>query len=73
MTVYNLIKDYRLPLIILRRFGYVSSSLARDLKVYEAYLKDGGRNVANIEIIAAEHKISTRQVYRIINKLSKKP
>jgi len=73
MTVYNLIKDYRLPLIILRRFGYVSSSLARDLKVYEAYLKDGGRNVADIPSIAKRHNVSRSTAYEIINKLSKKP
>ena len=72
MTIYNLIKDYRLPLIILKKNGYVSSSLARDLKIYEEYLSQGGKNVANVESIASNNGISVSHTYRIIKKLSKK-
>ena len=72
MTIYNLIKDYRLPLIILKRNGYVSSSLARDLKIYEEYLSQGGKNVANVESIAKENNVSRSTAYEIIKKLSKK-
>lgn len=72
MTIYNLIKDYKLPLSILRRYGYVSSTIARDLKMYEEYLKAGGRNKANLNDLADSYKINKRSVQRIIKKLSQR-
>lgn len=66
MTVYDLITDYKMPLIMLTRAGYVDKRMARDLKIYKEHLE--GKTVKEI---AEEQRITEQHIYRIIKKLKK--
>lgn len=72
MTVYDLMKIDIRRLTILKKHGYVSKSLARDVKIYQAYLDQGGKNVANVKKLSADYNLSETRIYHIISKLSKK-
>jgi len=72
MTVYDLLKDYSLPLTILKKLGYANAVFARDIKIYEAYNSMKGTNEEKVVKITAHYKISRATVFRIIAKLKKR-
>lgn len=70
MTVYNLIKDYQLPLLLLRKVGYVGSSLARDLKIYEEYISLEGTKTQRQDMLGEKYRLSPRTIRTIISTLN---
>tara|TARA_R110000822_G_scaffold75692_1_gene182102 strand:+ start:3724 stop:3930 length:207 start_codon:yes stop_codon:yes gene_type:complete len=66
MTVFDLITDYRIPLIMLTRAGYVDKRMSRDIRIYTDYL-DG----KTVKEIASSERLSLKSIYIIVNKLKK--